>query len=142
MIKIQLKKLSAEAKLPSFGRAGDAGMDLYSLADTVLKPGERISCPTGIAIKIPDGFVGLVWDKSGPSHKFGIKTIGGVYDSNYTGEYLIGLINLSQKDFVIKKGQKIAQLLVQKIESPEIEEVSELSETNRGEQRFGSNGLQ
>jgi len=142
MIKIQLKKLSAEAKLPSFGRAGDAGMDLYSLADTVLKPGERISCPTGIAIKIPDGFVGLVWDKSGPSHKFGIKTIGGVYDSNYTGEYLIGLINLSQKDFVIKKGQKIAQLLVQKIESPEIEEVSELSETNRGEQRFGSSGLQ
>jgi len=141
MTKIQVKKLSAEAKLPSFGRASDAGMDLYSLADTVLKPGERISCPTGIAIKIPEGFVGLVWDKSGPSHKFGIKTIGGVYDSNYTGEYLIGLINLSQKDFVIKKGQKIAQLLVQKIESPEIEEVSELSETNRGEQRFGSSGL-
>ena len=141
-MKIQVKKLSAEAKLPSFGRPGDAGMDLYSAQDAVLKPGERISCPTGIAIKIPEGFVGLVWDKSGPSHKFGIKTIGGVYDSNYTGEYLIGLINLSQKDFVIKKGQKIAQLLVQKIESPEIEEVSELSETNRGEQRFGSSGLQ
>src|SRR3989344_9681060 len=141
-MKILVKKLNAEAKLPSFGRAGDAGMDLYSSADTVLKPGERISWPTGIAIKIPEGFVGLVWDKSGPSHKFGIKTIGGVYDSNYTGEYLIGLINLSQKDFVIKKGQKIAQLLVQKIESPEIEEVSELSETNRGEQRFGSSGLQ
>ena len=140
-MKIQVKKLSAEAKLPSFGRPGDAGMDLYSAQDEVLKPGERISCPTGIAIKIPEGFVGLVWDKSGPSHKFGIKTIGGVYDSNYTGEYLIGLINLSQEDFVIKKSQKIAQLLIQKIERPEIEEVSNLPATNRGEQRFGSSGL-
>ena len=140
-MKIQVKKLSAEAKLPSFGRPGDAGMDLYSAQDAVLKPGERISCPTGIAIKIPEGFVGLVWDKSGPSHKFGIKTIGGGYDSNYTGEYLIGLINLSQEDFVIKKSQKIAQLLIQKIERPEIEEVSNLPATNRGEQRFGSSGL-
>ena len=140
-MKIQVKKLSAEAKLPSFGRPGDAGMDLYSAQDAVLKPGERISCPTGIAIKIPEGFVGLVWDKSGPSHKFGIKTIGGVYDSNYTGEYLIGLINLSQEDFVIKKSQKIAQLLIQKIERPEIEEVRTLPATNRGEQRFGSSGL-
>ena len=77
-MKIQVKKLSAEAKLPSFGRPGDAGMDLYSAQDAVLKPGERISCPTGIAIKIPEGFVGLVWDKSGPSHKFGIKTILGM----------------------------------------------------------------
>ena len=140
-MKIQVKKLSAEAKLPNFGREGDAGMDICSSQDVILKPGQRISCPTGIAIKIPEGFVGLIWDKSGPSHKFGIKTLGGVYDSNYTGEYLIGLVNLSQEDFAIKKGQKIAQLLVQKIETPEIEEVSELPGTNRGEQRFGSSGI-
>jgi len=139
-MKIQVKKLTPDAKLPAFGREGDAGMDLYSSQDIVLKPGQRISCKTGIAIKIPEGYVGLIWDKGGPSHKFGIKTLGGVYDSNYTGEYLIGLVNLSQEDFNIKKDQKIAQLLVQKIESPQIEEVDDIPKTNRGEQRFGSSG--
>lgn len=140
-MKIQVKKLTPDAKLPVFGREGDAGMDLYSSQEVVLKPGQRISCKTGIAIKIPEGYVGLIWDKGGPSHKFGIKTLGGVYDSNYTGEYLIGLVNLSQEDFNIKKDQKIAQLLVQKIESPQIEEVDEIPKTNRGEQRFGSSGI-
>ncbi len=140
-MKIQVKKLTPDAKLPAFGREGDAGMDLYSSQDIVLKPGQRISCKTGIAIKIPEGYVGLIWDKGGPSHKFGIKTLGGVYDSNYTGEYLIGLVNLSQEDFNIKKDQKIAQLLVQKIESPQIEEVDDIPKTNRGEQRFGSSGI-
>ena len=116
-------------------------MDLFSVEKIVLKPGERISCKTGIAIKIPEGYAGLIWDKSGPSHKFGVKTLGGVFDSNYTGEYLIGLINLGKDDFEIKKGQKIAQVLFQKIEEPEIEEVSELPETNRGEGAFGSTGI-
>jgi len=140
-MKIQIKKLHADAIIPKFALAGDAGMDLFSVEDVILKPGQRISCPTGIAIKIPNGYVGLVWDKSGPSHKFGIKTLGGVFDSNYTGEYQIGMINLSQADFIIKKGQKIAQVLIQKVEKPEIEEVDELEQTNRGDARFGSTGL-
>ena len=95
-MKIQIKKLHADAIIPKFALAGDAGMDLFSAEDVILKPGQRISCPTGIAIKIPNGYVGLVWDKSGPSHKFGIKTLGGVFDSNYTGEYQIGMIYLAQ----------------------------------------------
>jgi dUTP pyrophosphatase len=140
-MKIQIKKLHADAIIPKFALAGDAGMDLFSVEDVILKPGQRISCPTGIAIKIPNDYVGLVWDKSGPSHKFGIKTLGGVFDSNYTGEYQIGMINLSQADFIIKKGQKIAQVLIQKVEKPEIEEVDELEQTNRGDARFGSTGL-
>ena len=140
-MKIQVKKLHTDAKIPKFALEGDAGLDLYSVADAILKPGQRISCPTGIAIKIPDGYVGLIWDKGGPSHKFGIKTLGGVFDSNYVGEYQIGMINLSQEDFKIEKGQKIAQVLIQKIEHPEIEEVDELEETIRGESRFGSTGL-
>jgi len=82
-MKIQIKKLNPDAKIPQFALAGDVGMDLYSVAELILKPGERISCPTGIAIKIPDGYAALIWDKSGPSHKFGIKTLGGVIDSNY-----------------------------------------------------------
>ncbi len=140
-MKIQVQKLRPDAKIPAFALKGDAGMDLFSVADVVLKPGERISCPTGIAIKIPDGYAGLIWDKSGISHKFGIKTIGGVFDSNYTGEYLIGLINLGQENFEIKKGQKIAQVLFQKVETPEVEEVEELEKTNRGARAFGSTGV-
>lgn len=116
-------------------------MDLYSIIDANLAPGEKISCPTGIAIKIPEGFVGLIWDKSGLAHKSGLTNIGGVYDSNYTGEYIIGLVNLGKENYEIKKGQKIAQLLVQKIENPEIEIVDNMPETVRGEKRFGSTGL-
>ncbi len=126
--------------MPVFAKEGDAGMDLYSAQNFVLRPGQRIFCKTGLAIKIPDGYAGLVWDKSGLSHKFGIKTLGGVFDSNYTGEYLVGLVNLGQEDFEIKKGQKIAQLLIQKIEAPKIEEAGNLPQTNRGSGAFGSTG--
>lgn len=140
-MKIQIKKINPEAKIPKFALAGDVGMDLYSVVDIVIKSAERISCPTGIAMKIPEGYAALIWDKGGPSHKFGIKTLGGVFDSNYTGEYLIGLINLGKEDFKIEKGQKIAQVIFQKIETPEIEEVEELGQTNRGDGRFGSTGL-
>ncbi|MDD5463701.1 MAG: dUTP diphosphatase [Candidatus Moranbacteria bacterium] len=140
-MKIQIKKLNPNAKIPQFALAGDVGMDLYSVVDIVLKTGERISCPTGIAIKIPESYAALIWDKSGPSHKFGIKTLGGVIDSNYTGEYLVGLVNLGKEDFKIEKGQKIAQVIFQKIEIPEIEVVEELEETNRGAGRFGSTGV-
>jgi dUTP pyrophosphatase len=139
-MKILVKKLAIDAKVPSFALPGDVGMDLFSMEDVILKPGERISCKTGIAMKIPEGYAGLIWDKSGISHKNGIKTLGGVFDSNYTGEYIIGLINLGKEDFEIKKGQKIAQVLFQKVEIAEVEEVDELPETNRGEEGFGSTG--
>ena len=140
-MKIQIKKLNADGIVPHFAQVGDVGMDLFSSEEIVLVPGQRTTCKTGIAIKIPDGYAALIWDKSGPSHKFGIKTLGGVMDSNYTGEYLIGLVNLSQENFEIKKGQKIAQVIFQKIEIPEIEEVDELPETNRGGGGFGSTGV-
>ena len=140
-MKLSVKKLHPQAKIPAFAHLGDAGMDLYSVEAMVLKPGERRSVPTGIAIALPDGYVSLVWDKSGPSHKFGVKTLGGVLDSGYRGEYLIGLVNLGQEDFEIKVGQKIAQLLIQKVEHPDIEEVAELEDTSRGAGRFGSSGL-
>lgn len=140
-MKIQIKKLHPDAKIPQFALAGDVGMDLYSVQDAVIKPGERISCQTGIAIKIPEGYAGLIWDKSGVSQKSGIKTLGGVMDSNYIGEWFVGLINLGNEEYVIKKGQKVAQALFQKIEIPEVEEVDELEQTNRGTGVFGSTGL-
>jgi len=140
-MKIQIKKLHTDAKIPKFALKGDVGMDLYSIQDVTMKPGERISCATGIAIKIPEGYAGLIWDKGGPSHKFGIKTLGGVFDSNYIGEYLVGLVNLGKENFIIEKGQKIAQVLFQKVEIPEIKEVENLEQTNRGKSGFGSTGL-
>lgn len=140
-MKILVKKLDPEAIIPKFALEGDAGMDLYSVQDVILKPGERIPCKTGIAIKIPKDYAGLIWDKGGPSHKFGIKTLGGVFDSNYTGEWLIGLVNLGQENFEIKKGQKIAQVIFQKVEVLEVEEVDKLPETNRGEGKHGSTGI-
>lgn len=140
-MKIQIKKIHQDAKVPHFSLEGDAGMDLYSVVDIAIKPGSRVSCPTGIAMKIPAGYVALIWDKSGPSHMAGIKTLGGVIDSNYTGEWLVGLVNLGQDDYAIEKGQKIAQVLIQKIEQPEIEEVDELVVTNRGDGKFGSTGI-
>ena len=140
-MEIKIKKLDPEAKIPQFALKGDVGMDLYSAEEVVIRPGERISCKTGIAMKIPDGYAALIWDKSGPSHKFGIKTLGGVFDSNFTGEYMIGLVNLGKEDYKIERGQKIAQVLFQKIEIPEILEVDELEKTNRGTGAFGSTGL-
>lgn len=140
-MKILAKKLHPDAKLPDFSHPGDAGMDLYSVESAVLKPGERRSIATGIAMALPDGYVSLVWDKSGVSHKHGVKVLGGVIDAGYRGEYLIGLVNLGQESFEIKPGQKIAQLLIQKVEHPDIQEVNELDDTSRGDGRFGSTGV-
>lgn len=140
-MKIQIKKIRDDAIIPKFALRGDVAMDLFSNEEIIIKPRERISCKTGIAIKLPEGYAGLIWDKSGLSHKFGLKMLGGVFDSNYLGEWFIGLINLSNESYQIEKGQKIAQVIFQKIETPRIEEVVDFKiETERGEGAFGSTG--
>lgn len=137
---VQIKQLHPDAKIPSYAYEGDAGMDLFTIEDYTLKPGERHVFQTGIAMKIPEGFVSLVWDKSGLSHKAGLKVFGGVLDSNYTGEYMIGLMNLSLESHEFKKGDKIAQVLIQPVAKATIEQVEVLPETIRGEKRHGSSG--
>ena len=137
---LKVKKLHSDAKLPHFAHAGDAGMDLHSIDNYVIKPGARQKICTGISIEMPDGYVGLVWDKSSIAATHGLKHLGGVMDAGYRGEYIVTLINLSNKEYVISKGDKIAQVLIQKVERAEIEEVSEISETNRGAGAFGSTG--
>jgi len=139
-MKIAIKKLDKDAKIPAYSHPGDAGMDLFSLGDFSIKPGERLACPTGISIAIPKVYAGLIWDKSGIASKSGIKTMAGVIDSGYRGEIKIVLINLSPDVYNIKKGDKIAQMLIQKVENPEIIEMEELDETIRGEGGFGSTG--
>lgn len=138
---IKFQKNLDEAIIPHYAHKGDAGMDIFSAEETTIKARERKNIKTGIKIELPDGFVGLVWDKSGLALKNGIKTMAGVIDSGYRGEIGIVLVNLSDQDFKIEKGQKIAQMLIQKVERLEIKEVKELSETKRGEGGFGSTGL-
>lgn len=137
---IPVKKLHPDALIPTIAHAGDAGCDLYATSRIVLQPGERAQVPTGIALEIPTGYVGLVWDKSGLSHKGGIKTLGGVIDSGYRGEVLVGVINLGKEDYVFEPGHKVAQLLIQKVETPTFVHMDELANTTRGEGGFGSTG--
>ena len=138
---LPVKKLHSEAKLPNYAHASDAGMDLYALETTALQPHERRLISTGIALAIPYGCVGLIWDKSGLAAKHGVKTLAGVIDAGYRGEIRVVLHNLSAQSFLIEKGSKIAQMLIQPVVHTEIIEVEELEETPRGELGFGSTGM-
>ncbi len=140
-MKIKFKKLNSNAIIPSFGRAGDAGMDIYCDADVVVAPKKIIAVSTGISMELPSGFVALVWDRSGLALKNGIKTMGGVLDSGYRGEIKIIMTNLSDEKLEIKKGSRVAQMLIQKYEVLDIEVVEELSGSERGEGGFGSSGV-
>lgn len=140
MVKIKVKKLTDSAKLPSYAHAGDAGMDIFSDEEVLILPNRRTLVKTGISIELPKGYVALVWDKSGVA-KNGLTKIGGVIDSGYRGEYKIMLFNISSSTYKIIKGQKIAQILIQKVEEPQIEEVKEISKSTRGSSGFGSTGL-
>lgn len=139
-MEIKVKKIHPDAIVPSFANQTDAGMDLFSIEDVILKPGELQKIKTGLAIELPEGYVSLVWDKSGIASKY-IKTVAGVIDAGYRGEYLIALINLGKDDYLIRKGDKIAQVLIQEVNHPKVIETDNLSETSRGEGGFGSTGL-
>ncbi|MSR73385.1 dUTP diphosphatase, partial [Candidatus Parcubacteria bacterium] len=131
MLTLKIKKLKPDAKLPSYGHPGDAGLDIFCSEAVTFSPGEKTAVPTGIAMEIPDGYVGLIWDKSGLAVKNGLKLLGGVIDSGYRGEILVGMINLSAEVYNFEKGHKVAQMLIQKKETVEIEEATELAETPR-----------
>ncbi|NCN87217.1 dUTP diphosphatase [archaeon] len=140
MVKIKIKKLHPDAKIPTYANPGDAGMDIYSNEDLTIKPNHRALVKTGISLEFPKEYVALIWDKSGIA-KNGVTTLSGVGDSGYRGEYKVVLLNIGSKPYEIKKGQKIAQILIQPIIHPEIEEVKTLSKSKRGTGGFGSSGL-
>lgn len=140
-MQLLIKKLHKNATLPKFAHVADAGLDLFTVADCTILPGQRMQIPVGIALGIPAGYVGLIWDKSGISQKQGLKTLGGVIDSGYRGEVFVGLYNTGNSACIFMSGEKIAQLLIQKVEHPEIIEVDELDETERGDGAFGSTGV-
>jgi dUTP pyrophosphatase len=139
-MQLPVMKLDPRAKLPSFAHDTDAGMDLYCLEAVTLAPGERVQVKTGIAVGVPVGYVGLIWDKSGVSHKRGLKTLGGVIDHGYTGEVFVGIYNTGDESQTFEVGDKVAQMLIQKFEHPAIVEVQSLEESERGEKGIGSTG--
>ncbi len=139
-MELRVKRIHPEAKLPVYGHPGDAGLDLFSVVDRELRPGEVFAVPTGIQVAIPAGHVGLVWDKSGISLQ-GVHRLAGVVDSGYRGEVQVVVINLGQAPFGIQKGMKIAQMLVQPVTAVSVVEADTLDDTPRGEGGFGSTGL-
>lgn len=138
-MKIKIKRIQENAKLPAYSHSGDAGLDLFSSVDLVLGAGKVMPVSTGIKMAIPPGYVGLIWDKSGISLE-GVHRLAGVVDSGYRGEVRVVMINLGDAPFSIEKGMKIAQMLIQPVNSVEVTEVEELEDTTRGEDGFGSTG--
>ncbi len=139
-MKVQVKKLHTDAKIPTYAHGNDAGFDLFTIEAVTLGPGEHAQIKTGLAIELPAGYAGLIWDKSGLSHKNGLKVLGGVFDAGYQGEWLIGMINLSNEEYTFAKGDKIAQALIQLVEQAVFEETDSFKETDRGTSGFGSTG--
>ncbi len=137
---LKYKKLSDTVPDLQYAKAGDAGFDLYAKETVTLAPGQQVAIPTGVALEIPEGCVGLIWDKSGLSIKFGLKTMGGVVDAGYRGEVMVGMINLSDKEYTFEAGHKVAQMIIQKFEAVSFEQADELSGSERGEAGFGSSG--
>lgn len=138
-MKLAVKRIHPEAKLPVRGHPGDAGLDLFAVEDGMLAPGEIRPVATGIQIAVPSGHVGLIWDKSGISLQ-GVHRLAGVVDAGYRGEVRVVLVNLGREPFEVRKGMKIAQMLVQPIVAAEVVETDDLDPTSRGEGGFGSTG--
>lgn len=143
-IDLPIKRLDASVDLPSYAYAGDAGLDLRANEDVVLRPFERKLISTGLAIAIPEGYAGFVQPRSGLALKKGLSMANtpGLIDAHYRGELKVCAINLDpHDDIVITKGERIAQLVIQKVPVVSLVEVDELDETDRGVGGFGSSGV-
>jgi len=142
-LEILVTKLDNDAVIPTYAKPGDAGADLYSISELVLSPGERALVKTGIAIALPNGYVGLVHPRSGLGLKNGISVVNtpGTIDAGYRGEIGVVLINHDlHESFQVKKGDRIAQLVIQKVENAQFKMVDQLPESERSTGGYGSTG--
>ena len=137
---VSVKKLDPTAVIPTRANAHDAGYDLYALEDLEIGPHNQKLVKTGVSMAIPKGYVGLIWPRSGLAHKHGLDVFAGVIDAGYRGDIGVILYNSKLDHYKIKKGERIAQILFQKIEGFELVEVSELNKTDRDADGFGSTG--
>ncbi len=141
-MKIPLQLLDPEMRIPQTAHPGDAGVDLQARQTVELRPGERTLMPTGIAVAIPTGHVGLVAPRSGLAARHGIGVVNapGVVDSGYRGEVKVILVNHGTEAVVLERGDRIAQLIIMPFVPPVFEEVDDLSGTSRADGGFGSSG--
>lgn len=140
---VQVRRLDADLPLPSYARSGDAGLDLYAAADADLAPSERVLVPTGLAVAIPPGYVGLVHPRSGLAARHGLTIVNapGTVDAGYRGEILVNLLNTDAREsFAIRRGDRIAQLLIQPVCTARLVAVDALPDSERGSTGHGASG--
>ena len=143
MIQLKIELVHPEAKMPLQARAGDAGMDLFSVVEMTLQPGERGLVGTGLKIELPEGYEAQVRPRSGLALKHGVTVLNspGTIDAGYRGEVGVILINHGAEAFVVEKGMRVAQMVIQRVPEVELVAVESLSDSERDEQGFGSSGL-
>ncbi|EIE99619.1 dUTP diphosphatase [Saccharomonospora glauca] len=142
-MQVLISRLDPDVALPSYAHPGDAGADLVTTSDVRIAPGERVVVGTGIAIALPAGYAGFVHPRSGLAARTGLSIVNapGTIDSGYRGEIRVCLVNLdSEKPIVLRRGDRIAQLVVQRVERADFVEVEQLDETVRGAGGYGSTG--
>lgn len=143
-MRLPIKRLDPGLPLPAYAHEGDAGLDLYSVEDVTIEPGRRALVPTGIALAIPDGYAGFVQPRSGLAIRHGLSFVNtpGLIDAHYRGEVKVVAVNLDPVEpIVLRRGDKVAQLVIQRVERAEVVEADELDATMRGEGGFGSTGV-
>jgi dUTP pyrophosphatase len=138
---LRVKKLSFDAIIPTRGSGGAVGYDIYSTDEVLIPPAHRALVGSGVAIVLPAGCYGRVAPRSGLAVKHGIQVGAGVVDPDYTGEVKVVLFNHGHTDFQVNKGDRIAQLVLEKCDTPEVVEIGLLEETERGSGGFGSTGV-
>ena len=139
MFSLNVKRLTSDASLPRLAHAGDLGYDLFSAEDAVIPPGKQHKVKTGVALQFPDGWGGIIKDRSSLASAR-VYSSAGVIDGGYRGEIILLLRNDSSADYAIKKGDKVAQIIPVKATVLEVVELDELSDTSRNEKGFGSSG--
>ena len=142
-VDVLVRRLDPDIALPSYAHPGDAGLDLVTTVDAVVPPGERVLLPTGIAIALPEGYAAFVHPRSGLAVKYGVSLVNapGTIDAAYRGEIAVSLVNLDPRDAVtLRRGDRIAQLVIQQVALAVLHEVDTLPGSDRGEGGFGSSG--
>jgi dUTP pyrophosphatase len=138
-MKIKIKRLKEDAKLPRYAHPGDVGMDMYAMETVTIAPMEHYRFFHGFALEFPEGNAGIIMDKSSIS-KAGLIHMGGVFDAGYRGEYNTHLVNLGSEPYTVEEGDKVSQLVILPVAIAELEVSDTLSESDRGMGAFGSTG--
>ena len=142
-VDVLVRRLDPDIDLPSYAHPGDAGLDLVTTVDAVVPPGERVLLPTGIAVALPEGYAAFVHPRSGLAVRYGVSLVNapGTIDAAYRGEIAVSLVNLDPRDAVtLRRGDRVAQLVIQRVEHAVLHEVDALPGSDRGAAGFGSSG--